>query len=58
MLSVYYTIPFGFILFWHFKASLFTFLNYIVWLKITDEGRNAHMVHIVNWIRFKMVYTS
>ena len=38
ILWVYYTIHFGFTLFWHFKASLFTFLNYIVWLRITDEG--------------------
>ena len=34
---VYYTIPFGFSLFKHFRASLINFLNYIVWQRITDE---------------------
>ena len=34
---VYYTTPFGFTLFWHFWTSLFDFLNYCVWLKITEE---------------------
>ena len=35
---VYYTIPNGFSLFRHFSASLINFLNYFVWLRITDEG--------------------
>ena len=29
---------FGFILFWHFWAYIFNFLNYCFWLRITDEG--------------------
>ena len=41
-----------------FVTSLFNFLNYLVWLRITDEGSVLLMVHIVNEIRFKMVYTS
>ena len=41
-----------------FVTSLFNFFNYFVWLKITDEGSVPFMVHIVNEIRFKMVYTS
>ena len=41
-----------------FVTSLFNFLNYFVWLRITDEGSVPFMVHIVNEIRFKMVYTS
>ena len=41
-----------------FVTSLFNFFNYFIWLKITDEGSVPFMVHIVNEIRFKMVYTS
>ena len=45
-----------------FVTSLFNFLNYFVRLRITDEGSVPEMciimVHIVNKIRFKMVYTS
>ena len=41
-----------------FVTSLFNFLNYFVWLKITDEGSVPFMVHIVNEIRFKMVFIS
>ena len=40
-----------------FVTSLFNFFNYFVWLKITDEDSIPFMVHIVNEIRFKMVYT-
>ena len=32
------TIPFGFSLFWHFRAIMFNFWNYFVWRRITDEG--------------------
>ena len=35
---VYYTIPFRFTLFGHFWAYIFNFLNYFIWLRITDEG--------------------
>ena len=38
ILWVYYTIPFGFTLFGHFWAYIFNFLNYFLWLRITDEG--------------------
>ena len=41
-----------------FVTSLFNLFNYFVWLRITDEGSVPFMVHIVNDIRFKMVYTS
>ena len=41
-----------------FVTSLFNFLNYFVWLKITDEGSVPFMVYIVNEIRFKMVFIS
>ena len=40
---VYYTIPFGFNLFWHFLASLCNFWSYYVWLRITDEGSIPEM---------------
>ena len=40
-----------------FVTSLFNLFNYFVWLKITDEGSVPFVVHIVNEIRFKMVYT-
>ena len=43
ILWVYYTIPFGFSLFRHFLASLFNFLNYFDWLRITDEGSVSEM---------------
>ena len=39
ILWVYYTIPFGFNLFWQILVISFQlFLNYIVWVRITDEG--------------------
>ena len=43
ILWVYYTIPFGFTLFWHFWAYIFNFLNYFLWLRITDEGSVPEM---------------
>ena len=43
ILWVYYTIPFGFSLFWHFRASLLNVWNYFVWLRITDEGSVPEM---------------
>ena len=43
ILWVYYTIPFGFTLFWNFWAYIFNFLNYILWLRITDEGSVPEM---------------
>ena len=43
ILLVHYTIPFGLTLFWHLWASLFNFLNYIVWQRITDEGSVPEM---------------
>ena len=38
ILWVCHTIPFGFTLFWHFWAYTFSFSNYFLWLRITDEG--------------------
>ena len=43
ILWVYYTILFGFSLFRHFWVSHFNFLNYFVWLRITDEGSVLEM---------------
>ena len=37
ILWIYYTIPFGFTLFWHFYSYIFNLLNYFLWLRITDE---------------------
>ena len=37
-----------------FVTSLFNFLNYFVWLRITDEGHVPFMVHIVNEIRLHL----
>ena len=37
-LKVSYTIPFSLSLFWYFWGTTFNFLNYFVWLRITDEG--------------------
>ena len=51
ILWVYYTIPFGFSLIWHFWGITFQLLNYFVWLRITDEGSVPEMrirAHIVN----------
>ena len=59
ILWVYYTIPFGslFRYFWHHFSTfklLYLAKDHWRWL----STRNAHLVHIVNLIRFKMVYTS
>ena len=43
ILWVYYTIPFGFSLFWHFRAIIFNFWIHIVWLRITDDGSLPEM---------------
>ena len=43
ILWVYYTIPFGYSLFWHFWGITFQFRKYFVWLRITDEGLVAEM---------------
>ena len=60
ILWVYYNIPFRFSLFWHFWSFLFNFgttcLAQDHWWGFST--RNAHIVHIVNLIRLKMVYTS
>ena len=61
ILWVYYTIHFGFSLFWHFWGINFQLLELLSLAKNHWRGfstRNAHMVHIVNLIRLKMVYTS
>ena len=42
-------------------GNLFSTFETTFWLRITDEGsvpEFAHMVHIVNFIRLKMAYTS
>ena len=44
ILWVYYTIPIGVTLFWHVWASLFNFLKYFVWRRITDEGSVPEML--------------
>ena len=43
ILSVYYTILFGFSFFGHFLAFFFNFYNYFLWLRITDEGSVPEM---------------
>ena len=61
ILWVYYTIPFGFNLFWHLLVITFQLLKLHCLAGDRWRGfgaRNAHMVHIVNLIRLKMVYTS
>ena len=61
ILWVYYTIPFGFSLFLHFWGIDFQLLKLLCLAKDHWRGfstQNAHMVHVVNLIRFKMVYTS
>ena len=40
---VYYTIPFGFSLFWHFLVITFQHFILHVWLRITDEGSVPEM---------------
>ena len=60
-LWVYYTIPFGFSLFWHFWVNIFYFWNPFVWWKITDEV-SLPEVRILSILliksRLKMVYSS
>ena len=61
ILWVYYTIPLGFSFFRHFWGIIFQPFQLLSLAKVHWRGfntRNAHMVHIVNLIRFKMVYTS
>ena len=61
VLWVYYTIPFGFSLFWHFLVITIQLFYTTCLAKDHGRGfstRNAHMVHIVNLIRLEMVYTS
>ena len=51
ILWIYYTIPFGFSLFWHFWGINFQFLKLLCLAKDHWRGfstRNAHIVHIVN----------
>ena len=43
ILWVYYTIPFGFSLIWHFLGITLQLLNYFVWPRITDEGSVPEM---------------
>ena len=43
ILWVYYTIPYGFSLFWHFWGITFHLFRYFVWLRITDEGSVPEM---------------
>ena len=53
-------IPFGYSFFWYFCDISFQLLKLLCLDKNHWWGfctRNAHMVHIVNEIRFKMVYT-
>ena len=38
ILWVYYTVPFGFSLFWHSRVNIFYFWNHFIWRRITDEG--------------------
>ena len=60
-LWVDYTIPFDFRLFRHFRHHFLKFFEILCLDKDHWWGfstRNAHMVHFVNWIRLKIVYTS
>ena len=61
ILRVYYSIPSGFSLFRHLLGITFQLFKQLCLAKDHWRGfstRNAHMVHIVNLIRFKMMYTS
>ena len=56
ILWVYYTIPFGFSLFWHFFCHYFWTFYTTCLAKDHWRGfstRNAHIVHIVNLFRLK-----
>ena len=58
ILWVYCTILLALAWFGTFRASLFIFLNYFLWLRITVEfsTRNAHMVHIVNYLGWSLFF--
>ena len=43
ILWVYYIIPFGFSLFWHFWDISFQLLKLLLWLRTTDEGSVPEM---------------
>ena len=43
ILWVNYAVSFSFSLFRHFWSLFFNFLNFIVWLRITDEGSVPEM---------------
>ena len=43
ILGVYYTIPFGLSLIWHFWGITFQLWNYFIWLRITDEDSVPEM---------------
>ena len=43
ILWVYYTIPFGFSLFWHVWDISFQLLKLLLWLRTTDEGSVPEM---------------
>ena len=61
ILWVYYTIPFGFSLFWHFLVITFQLFILHVWLRITEEGSVPEMrIRSISLIYsdLKMVYTS
>ena len=61
ILWVYHTIPFGFNLFWQRLVITFQLFKLHCLAKDHWRGfrtRNAHMVHVVDLIRLKMVYTS
>ena len=42
-LWVYYTIPFGFTLIWHFLGITFKILNYFLWRRTTNDGSVPEM---------------
>ena len=41
--NTFYTIPFGFSLFWHFRTIIFNFWNHFLGLRITEEGSLTEM---------------
>ena len=43
ILLVYYTIPFGFSLCWHFRVNIFYIYYHFVWRGIADEGSLPEM---------------
>ena len=51
-LWVYYTIPFGFSLFWHVRDISFQLLKLLLWLRTTDEGSVPEMrIWSILWIK-------